>query len=230
MVKCMNSNMNFLLLWTGKFVSELGDKIYAIAMAWILEESGSPINMGLYLAFSILPGILVGVFSGAYIDRLNVKRLLIVMDAIRGIIIFFMACLYFTGNLNMWHASYLLHSFQSLLHFLRLVDKESLTKANSLFHPYYYRVYWDNGRMLTNATNTKYNINYKYNSNMIVNKEGDFMNETKTANKLINEKSPYLLQHAHNPVNWYQWSDEAFEKAKAEDKPIFLSIGYCTCH
>ncbi|MBI6871471.1 thioredoxin domain-containing protein [Clostridium aciditolerans] len=49
-------------------------------------------------------------------------------------------------------------------------------------------------------------------------------------NILINEKSPYLLQHAHNPVNWYPWGEEAFSKAKAEDKPIFLSIGYSTCH
>jgi uncharacterized protein len=45
-------------------------------------------------------------------------------------------------------------------------------------------------------------------------------------NRLVNEKSPYLLQHAHNPVDWYPWSDEAFAKAKAENKPIFLSIGY----
>ncbi len=49
-------------------------------------------------------------------------------------------------------------------------------------------------------------------------------------NKLQNEKSPYLLQHAQNPVNWYPWGDEAFEKARTEDKPIFLSIGYSTCH
>jgi len=49
-------------------------------------------------------------------------------------------------------------------------------------------------------------------------------------NNLIKEKSPYLLQHAHNPVNWYPWGEEAFEKAKAENKPIFLSIGYSTCH
>ena len=49
-------------------------------------------------------------------------------------------------------------------------------------------------------------------------------------NKLINETSPYLLQHAHNPVEWYPWGDEAFKKAIAEDKPIFLSIGYSTCH
>ncbi|KAB2951928.1 thioredoxin domain-containing protein [Heliorestis acidaminivorans] len=49
-------------------------------------------------------------------------------------------------------------------------------------------------------------------------------------NSLIHSKSPYLLQHAYNPVDWYQWGEEAFEKAKKEDKPIFLSIGYSTCH
>ena len=49
-------------------------------------------------------------------------------------------------------------------------------------------------------------------------------------NHLINESSPYLLQHAHNPVDWYPWSDEALERARAEDKPIFLSIGYAACH
>jgi hypothetical protein len=49
-------------------------------------------------------------------------------------------------------------------------------------------------------------------------------------NRLIHETSPYLLQHAHNPVNWYPWGEEAFEKAKQEDKPIFLSIGYSSCH
>ena len=49
-------------------------------------------------------------------------------------------------------------------------------------------------------------------------------------NRLIFENSPYLLQHAHNPVNWYAWGGEAFETAKRENKPIFLSIGYATCH
>lgn len=52
----------------------------------------------------------------------------------------------------------------------------------------------------------------------------------KTQNRLIHEKSPYLLQHAHNPVDWYPWGEEAFDRAKAEDKPIFLSIGYSSCH
>lgn len=50
------------------------------------------------------------------------------------------------------------------------------------------------------------------------------------ANRLINETSPYLLQHAYNPVDWYSWGEEALAKAKAEDKPIFLSIGYSACH
>ncbi|MCU0247794.1 MAG: thioredoxin domain-containing protein, partial [Bryobacter sp.] len=49
-------------------------------------------------------------------------------------------------------------------------------------------------------------------------------------NRLAREKSPYLLQHAHNPVDWFAWGEEAFEKARGEDKPIFLSIGYSTCH
>ena len=49
-------------------------------------------------------------------------------------------------------------------------------------------------------------------------------------NRLISQKSPYLIQHAHNPVDWYPWGQEAFEAAKDEDKPIFLSIGYATCH
>ncbi len=49
-------------------------------------------------------------------------------------------------------------------------------------------------------------------------------------NRLAREKSPYLLQHARNPVDWFPWGDEAFEKARGENKPIFLSIGYSTCH
>ena len=50
------------------------------------------------------------------------------------------------------------------------------------------------------------------------------------SNHLINEKSPYLLSHAHNPVEWYPWCPEAFRKAKEQNKPVFLSIGYSTCH
>ncbi len=54
--------------------------------------------------------------------------------------------------------------------------------------------------------------------------------EAKHTNRLIHETSPYLLQHAHNPVDWYPWGEEAFKKAKSENKPVFLSIGYSACH
>ncbi len=60
--------------------------------------------------------------------------------------------------------------------------------------------------------------------------EGSDKTETRTPNPLIKEKSPYLLQHAYNPVNWHPWSKEALQRARVEDKPIFLSIGYSTCH
>ncbi len=58
----------------------------------------------------------------------------------------------------------------------------------------------------------------------------DSSEDETSSNNLKNEKSPYLLQHASNPVDWYPWGDEAFNKAKKENKPIFLSIGYSTCH
>jgi len=58
----------------------------------------------------------------------------------------------------------------------------------------------------------------------------EIKNTSKNSNRLINEKSPYLLQHAYNPVDWYAWGEEAFERARKENKPIFLSIGYSTCH
>jgi thioredoxin-related protein len=54
--------------------------------------------------------------------------------------------------------------------------------------------------------------------------------KTENGNRLSKEKSPYLLQHADNPVDWYPWGEEAFDEAKSENKPIFLSIGYSTCH
>lgn len=49
-------------------------------------------------------------------------------------------------------------------------------------------------------------------------------------NRLARASSPYLLQHAENPVDWYEWGEEAFQKARHEDKPVFLSVGYSSCH
>ena len=60
--------------------------------------------------------------------------------------------------------------------------------------------------------------------------QADKIKQNKHYNRLAGEKSPYLLQHASNPVNWYSWGEEAFQKARLENKPIFLSIGYATCH
>jgi uncharacterized protein YyaL (SSP411 family) len=56
------------------------------------------------------------------------------------------------------------------------------------------------------------------------------MTDQPAPNRLIDETSPYLLQHAHNPVDWYPWGPEALERARAEDKPILLSVGYAACH
>ncbi|MBC7864646.1 MAG: DUF255 domain-containing protein, partial [Bacteroidia bacterium] len=56
------------------------------------------------------------------------------------------------------------------------------------------------------------------------------MSVKKFTNHLAKEKSPYLLQHAHNPVNWYAWNEETLKKAKEEDKLILVSIGYSACH
>ena len=69
-------------------------------------------------------------------------------------------------------------------------------------------------------------------SNSSSNAQGDSGASTapKHTNKLINEQSPYLLQHAHNPVNWYPWGEEAFNLSRTQNKPIFLSVGYSTCH
>ena len=54
--------------------------------------------------------------------------------------------------------------------------------------------------------------------------------QAETTNRLIDQKSPYLLAHAHQPVAWFPWGEEAFTRAAAEQKPVFLSIGYATCH
>src|SRR6185436_17622940 len=54
--------------------------------------------------------------------------------------------------------------------------------------------------------------------------------DSASVNRLAQETSPYLRQHAHNPFDWYPWGDEAFAKARAEDKPLLLSVGYSACH
>src|SRR5438309_8886788 len=60
-------------------------------------------------------------------------------------------------------------------------------------------------------------------------KMADIQGQHLHTNRLIHETSPYLLQHAHNPVDWYPWSEEAFSRARAENKPVLLSVGYSAC-
>lgn len=73
-------------------------------------------------------------------------------------------------------------------------------------------------------------LNYNYSEANTMEQKNEHNDTEKRYNRLIFDKSPYLLQHAENPVDWYSWGPEAFERAKKENKPIFLSIGYSTCH
>ncbi|XP_032065182.1 spermatogenesis-associated protein 20 [Thamnophis elegans] len=77
---------------------------------------------------------------------------------------------------------------------------------------------------------TRRTIFLRTTSSMATGGKGSQTSNNLYTNRLIHEKSPYLLQHAHNPVDWYPWGQEAFDKAKREDKLIFLSVGYSTCH
>ena len=90
--------------------------------------------------------------------------------------------------------------------------------------------------ILGNTNEMKKDTRYNYNRNgRVIPPEAEELKQIPSDggelwNRLVFEQSPYLLQHASNPVEWYPWGDEAFEKARIEDKPIFLSIGYTTCH
>jgi hypothetical protein len=71
---------------------------------------------------------------------------------------------------------------------------------------------------------------YTSSEGLLEHEEVHQVEENRRPNPLIHEASPYLQRHAHNPVDWYPWGREALERAKREDKPIFLSIGYSACH
>lgn len=135
------SQKNFLLLWSGSFVSQFGDKMYSIAMAWwILNISGSPGIMGLYMASVSLPGIIAGLFSGVIVDRANKRNLIVIMDVLRGFLVGFLALLFITGQVKIWHvfvagitvsiaSSFFNPAVLSILP--RIVKKRALHKANS---------------------------------------------------------------------------------------------------
>ena len=96
-------NKNFTLLWFGKIISQLGDKFYGLALAWwVLQETNSSVVMGFFLLVSALPAILFGLFGGALTDRFNRKTLLIVTDAVRGLLTLFITVLAFFNLLAVW--------------------------------------------------------------------------------------------------------------------------------
>jgi len=87
-------------------------------------------------------------------------------------------------------------------------------------------IFFSTTRFITNIS-TYFLREFEYNIFKQTSEGGGIMTTNyRVPNRLVKEKSPYLLQHAYNPVDWFPWGPEAFEKARQEDKPIFLSIGY----
>jgi MFS transporter, DHA3 family, macrolide efflux protein len=97
-------NRNFRLLWFGQLVSQLGDKAYNIAlMWWLFEKTKSPFFVSSFLVASMLPELIFGPVAGVYIDRWNKKKILVVSDIVRGIVVLTLAVLYQLNLLEIWH-------------------------------------------------------------------------------------------------------------------------------
>ncbi len=136
-------NKNFFLLWQGQLVSALGDVVYEIALGfWVLAVTGSTAIMGSLMAASALPRVLVGPFAGVWVDRMDRKWILVVMDALRGIAIVGVAIFAFLGMLEIWMVfvagiliglcgAFFNPSAASVLP--DLIPKEKLMKGNSVF-------------------------------------------------------------------------------------------------
>lgn len=135
-------NKDFLLLWFGQFVSQVGDRVHSIAlMWWILEETGSAALMGTVLIAATVPAIILGPFAGGYVDRWNRKAVIVVADLFRGGIILIVAALAIHGRLEVWHllvgtafVSMASVFFGPAVHATipNIVRRDELTRANSL--------------------------------------------------------------------------------------------------
>lgn len=132
---------NLYLLIAGQFISQIGDKFYALALAfWVLEATGSSSKMGLVIFFAMAPSILMGFFIGGIIDRFNRKTLLIASDVFRGVVIGLVVIVYFLGHLNLVViiAAQILLSIASAFFtptvqavIPQIVDKEHIPAANA---------------------------------------------------------------------------------------------------
>ena len=135
-------NRNFTLIWIGQLISQIGDKFYAIALAWwILQKSNSPSIMGLFMAASVLPGLLLGPVAGGLIDRGNRKTIMVAADFLRGALVLAAALLSCRGSLQIWHifgvgviismaTAFFNPTVATVLP--RIVPPDNLTRANAL--------------------------------------------------------------------------------------------------
>ncbi|MCP3873264.1 MAG: MFS transporter [Desulfobacteraceae bacterium] len=134
-------NRNFLLLLTGQFVSQIGDKFHMIALSfWVLKTTGSSAKMGAVLAASLIPSLILGFISGTFIDRYNRKNIIIGTDVIRGVIIAVFAALFYFEAMNFYvilimqillsiNAAFFDPAIPSVIP--QIVDEKDLTAANS---------------------------------------------------------------------------------------------------
>ncbi|MFH0930621.1 MAG: MFS transporter [Candidatus Zixiibacteriota bacterium] len=135
-------NLNFFLIWVGQSVSLVGDFLYMIAlMWWVLEKTGSTAAMATVAICSSLPSIILGPFAGTYVDRVDKRKLLVLMDLGRGILIIIPGILYFINQLQVWHIFIIAAFLSSMSTFFNpalasfipvIVNKVQLIRANSL--------------------------------------------------------------------------------------------------
>ena len=135
-------NLNFFSIWIGQTISVVGDFLYIIAlMWWVLEKTGSTAAMATVAICSSLPAIILGPFAGTYVDRVDKRRLLILMDLGRGVLITVPGVLYFLNQLQVWHIFVIAAFLSSMSTFFNpalasflpvIVNKEQLVQANSI--------------------------------------------------------------------------------------------------
>jgi DHA3 family macrolide efflux protein-like MFS transporter len=135
-------NLNFFSIWIGQTISVVGDFLYIIAlMWWVLEKTGSTAAMATVAICSSLPAIILGPFAGTYVDRVDKRRLLILMDLGRGVLITVPGVLYFLNQLQVWHIFVIAAFLSSMSTFFNpalasflpvIVNKEQLVRANSI--------------------------------------------------------------------------------------------------
>jgi MFS family permease len=135
-------NRDYFLLWTGQLVSQLGDKFYAIALAWwVLEKTNSPAVMGFFMVVSVLPELLFGLIAGGFIDRWNRKIIIVAADIFRGLAVIAVSLLLTMGRLEVWHvfiaaavislaSAFFNPSVMAVIP--QLVKRDQIPRANSL--------------------------------------------------------------------------------------------------